>query len=301
MDPDYSEYSLDRQLIFDTSARSYLPPKASRLLPSSVARVQGGASSAQMPVIFAGETHSNPMHHHMQLDIIRAANALSDQPLVIGLEMFWRQQQHILDDYVFGDDTVAELYSRTQWKSKWGYDFNQYAKIFQYAKANQVRLLGLNVPLRFMDLVMQYGLAELPEELQSFLPDMDFGNRAHRERFTNKMAVMSREHGGYFTEARLNRYYEAMVVWDEYMAETAADHLQAHPGDQMVVLAGSNHIEERNGLPDRLARRTGAQSFTVLPQSVPWERGSYLPAIERPLDHTSADWIWYTQLEVGER
>jgi uncharacterized iron-regulated protein len=45
----------------------------------------------------------------------------------------------------------------------------------------------------------------------------------------------------------MNNMYEAQTLWDEYMADTAAKYLTKR-GGKMVLLAGSRHIESRDGM-----------------------------------------------------
>lgn len=39
--------------------------------------------------------------------------------LAVGMEMFYRQHQNILDDYVFGAGTLASLKQDTNWDKTW--------------------------------------------------------------------------------------------------------------------------------------------------------------------------------------
>ena len=71
-------------------------------------------------MIFAAEDHLNPLHHVMQLEMIKAVDALDERPFAIGLEMFYRQHQPALDAFVFEDGSFANLKRRTRWKSTWG-------------------------------------------------------------------------------------------------------------------------------------------------------------------------------------
>jgi uncharacterized iron-regulated protein len=105
--------------------------------------------------------------------------------------------------------------------------------------------------------------------------------------------------------------YEAQTLWDEYMAESIAQTLSsssgpaaeprasAGPSSRMVVLVGSGHIRGHVGLPDRVTRRTGAGTFSMVPVPVEWTVYGQ-PAIERPPDASEAEWLLYTQPEVPE-
>ena len=53
-------------------------------------------------------------------------------------------------------------------------------------------------------------------------------------------------------------------MWDEGMAERAARYLREHPDRQMVVLAGSGHLEFGDGIPKRLMRRLPVETVIVI-------------------------------------
>lgn len=68
--------------------------------------------------------------------------------LAVGLEMFYKQHQPILDDYVFGSGTrtLASLKEDTRWEETWGWKLAHYSKILNYARMHGIRVCGLNVP-----------------------------------------------------------------------------------------------------------------------------------------------------------
>lgn len=68
-------------------------------------------------------------------------------------------------------------------------------------------------------------------------------------------------------------------------------------GGRMVLLAGNNHVQDRDGIPDRIERRTGMKPFTVVPMSVSWTDDG-LPDIEHPPGRGFADWVYFTQNEI---
>lgn len=84
--PSYDVGKYER--IFDTSRRSYLPADPTRLILPD-----GGFTGR---VVCAGEMHTHPLHHRMQFEVIKALSGVTKatrEPLAIGLEMFYRQQQ----------------------------------------------------------------------------------------------------------------------------------------------------------------------------------------------------------------
>ena len=300
--------------IFDTRSGSFVPARPERLL------APGSDRAAQLPrVVCCGEVHTAAAHHTAERRLVRALSDVAERerrergterlPLAIGLEMCYRQQQHVLDRFVFGDETetLAALRARLDWENTWGYAWEKYEPIFALAKARGVRLVGLNAPQPLVELVAASGLAGLDERLVPFVPKrLDLGVASHRARFEERMAAAGAAHGAALEGARLDRYYEAEVFWEEYMAETAARFVDANPRHRLLVLAGASHVEGRDGIPDRIAKRLATPDaagaaraderapFVVLPESVEWSPDG-LPDVEQPLGRDTADWIWYTQ------
>ena len=139
--------------IYDTKTGTFLQPgPLSALLPKEVLDMPKGG------VIVVGENHGSPLHHRLQLDIIKTLHAESIKkpgrpPMAIGLEMFFRQQQPLLDRFVFSDQLVErynssyeygiqDLERDAKWRETWGWDINGgYSKIFAFAKKNGIRLV----------------------------------------------------------------------------------------------------------------------------------------------------------------
>lgn len=78
------------------------------------------------------------------------------------------------------------------------------------------------------------------------------------------------------------------------MAESASNYIKDNEGGRMVVMAGTNHIKNRYGVPDRITRRLGVPVFTVVPVSVAFDDLG-LPAIDQPFNNKYADWVYYVE------
>lgn len=164
--PWYNPYN---QRIFDTSRSSYLPSHPENYLSKEL---------GDRNIIIIGEIHSNPCHHRVEFDIIKTlatTNSISSSNLAIGLEAFYRQHQNILDDFVFNHKDFNLLKTQSKWNETWGYDLNYYSKILRYASANEIRLIGLNLPHPIARFVSQNGLDHLPDSVKPYLPEVDLG------------------------------------------------------------------------------------------------------------------------------
>merc|ERR1719486_221626 len=162
------EQATQPALISDTKAKAFLPPEPGRFL--EIALNNHSAFGEPPRVLFAGEVHTNPMDHKMQFELIKATKELDEKPLAIGLEMCYRQQQPFLDEFIYGDGSLENLFARTKWNETWGYPLSNYAKIFSFARREKIRLLGLNCPRELVSLVGKHGIAGLPADFAPYLP-----------------------------------------------------------------------------------------------------------------------------------
>jgi uncharacterized iron-regulated protein len=163
--PPESWYNPRNERIYDTRRRSYLPTV------SAAALIEEELINHNQRVVVIGEIHSNPCHHRVEFDVVKAFfNSNKDKSVIgdrqtftyaIGLECFYRQHQIALDRYVFEHMNFKTLKEETKWSESWGYDLNYYAKIFNFAAQNKIRLLGLNIPYAAAKLVGSIGLVLL--------------------------------------------------------------------------------------------------------------------------------------------
>lgn len=291
LDSENVAYDPNFERIYCTQHLSYIPARPEKFLPRELHNKR---------VIAIGEQHNHPVHHRIQFEVIKSVVQIRGaKNVAVGLESFYRQHQPALDRFVFRHRDLAQLKLETNWDSNWGWDLNYYAKLFKYAALNNVRLVGLNVPLPVAKLVSKVGMEDLPTQLKEVLPDLDLKNVKHREQFMESMQHNGGHGGSNHDMAALQRMYETQTLWDEYMSESAALYLNQFPESTLVVIAGLGHIKGRVAIPDRIARRVhDAQPFVIVPQPVHWSKESGLPLVTQPLSSSEADWVWYTQREI---
>jgi uncharacterized iron-regulated protein len=231
------------------------------LAPAALAQELAGKR-----VVFVGETHARFSDHLHQLELIEQLYAL-DSDLAIGVEYFSRRSQSQLDDYIAGRAT-EQAFLRVYY-AQWGYDYRLYAPIFRFAREHRIPIRALNVPRALPTAVAKVGLDGLPPEQRAELPkDIEPAGDAYQARLRESFDAHDASH-----QRDFDRFVEAQLVWDEGMAESAAEYLDANPGRRMVVLAGSGHLAFGDGIPQRLQRRTGASYSIVLSSELEIEPG----------------------------
>jgi uncharacterized iron-regulated protein len=210
-------------------------------------------------VIYVGETHDQYAHHLVQLEIIRHLHEV-DPRLAIGVEFFQQPFQEKLDDYAAGKLDERRMLMETGYFERWGYDYRLYAPIVRYARDNGLPLVALNVSSELVKLVRERGLEGLSPADRARLPSqIDRTDAA----YVSRVREAYEQHPGH-ASLPFERFLDVQLVWDEGMAERAADYLRHHPDYRMVVLTGSGHVAFGDGIPKRLDRRLPVESAIVL-------------------------------------
>ena len=132
---------------------------------------------ASTQVVYLAENHNSSADHIAQLNIIKALNETNE--LAIGLEMFQRPFQTALDDYLAGTITEAELIVQSEYRTRWGFDWEFYAPILRYAKENQIPVLAMNTPAEATRQVAREGVSQ-PERGYAQVPAADSRSGHHR-------------------------------------------------------------------------------------------------------------------------
>lgn len=226
-------------------------------------------------IIFVGENHTNSAHHAIQLKIIQAIFK-STPSLRVGMEMFDRSYQEVLDLWSAGVLEEEAFLRKVHWYANWRYDFELYRDILLFLKENRIKIVALNIPTYIPARIRVGGIDNLSDPDRRYLPkEIDKSNTKHRDYARN---VFDKHH--FKSNVEFDDFYLAQCVWDEIMAESIAANL----GDKkVVVLAGNGHIQYKYGIPDRAFRRTNASFRTLYPVSAGEE-----------IELGIADYIWVT-------
>jgi uncharacterized iron-regulated protein len=225
-------------------------------------------------IVYLGETHDSDSDHQQQLAIIQTLFKHKSR-VAIGMEMFQRPAQPIIDRYLAGKITAAELRQQTEFDQRWGYKWELYAPMLEFAKANRLPIIALNTPIEITRKVAKQGLESLtPAELEYIPPiaEIDRSNAKYQQMILESY----QQHAGIVSinSKSFDRFYTAQLLWDETMAERTANFFKQNPDYQIIVLAGRSHIIDGYGIPDRVQRRLKQLKFiqktVLLDRQNPW-------------------------------
>ena len=230
-------------------------------------------------LIFVGESHDNPDHHLIQVQILQAV-ANRSLSLTLAMEFFQKDQQPVLDRYVQGESTEKEFLEAVDWKKTWGFDYRFYRPLLQVAKERKCRVLAINAPNHLVRKVARTGLKSLePSERNQLPKNIDLTQDRHRA----FLREIYREHSPRELK-EFDYFYEAQCVWEEAMASHLAEHLASGKG-RLIAFTGNGHIVNKFGIPDRTVRRVPASMVTVMP---------YPLNGQETIDRAAADFVWFT-------
>jgi len=238
-------------------ADNYLPPSVLDLSAMSTldAIIPELASKR---VVYVGETHDRYDHHLNQLEIIRQLHARNPR-IAIGMEFFQQPFQPHLDAYVAGRMDEKEFLRRSEYYARWRFDYRLYQPILAYAREHRIPVIALNIPSEITTKVGRQGLESLTDEEKAQIPrDVDRSDQV----YTDRLRTVFEQHPG--GDRQFENFLSVQLLWDEGMAERAAGFLAENPKHQLVVLAGSGHLEYGQGIPSRVARRIDAPGAIVL-------------------------------------
>ncbi|MDP2754329.1 MAG: ChaN family lipoprotein, partial [Nitrospirota bacterium] len=96
------------------------------------------------PIIYIGERHTNYEEHKIQLDIIMSLFEKGNK-FAVGMEMFQKPFQKVLDDYISGKISEREFLKNSEYFKRWQFDYNLYKEIIEFAKAKNIPIIALNL------------------------------------------------------------------------------------------------------------------------------------------------------------
>jgi uncharacterized iron-regulated protein len=249
--------------------------------------------------VLIGETHTDPVGHWVEAEIFRMAveafrggdeeGAL--RPVALSMEMFERDVQYIVDEYLQGLITESQFLSSAR---PWEYYETDYKPMVELAREKGLPIIAANAPRRYVNRVSRMGrdaLFDLPPRTRSFLPPLPYPQptEAYRAEWNDLMANMTMEdqcpapepaegeeappHGMQMPPAQepphgdepamggmpshvmgsfMENGLQAQTLWDSSMGYAMATYLETHPGALVLHMVGGFHVENHTGTPEKL-------------------------------------------------
>lgn len=220
-------------------------------------------------VVFVGEQHDDPSGHAFQDTLLQATYARygAQRPLALSLEMFERDVQYILDEYL--TDQITERHFLSSSRS-WEHYATDYRPMVEFARTHRLPVLAANAPRRYANRVSRLGAAALDTlsaQAKSFLPPLPYpqATPAYQAKWHKLMGGDSTQTA--MPHGNMGFMLESQSLWDAAMAWSIHEHLQQHPGSLVLHLVGAFHVEGKTGTPEALQHyRPGTRMVVIVMQ-----------------------------------
>ena len=219
-------------------------------------------------VTFVGEEHDDPVAHYLELEVLKAVPAART---VLAMEMFERDVQNVVDEYLNGIITEEHLIaSGRAWP---GYK-TAYRPLVEHAKENHIRVIASNAPRRSVNRVSRLGkesLSALSDQAKATIAPLPYADASaeYAENFRRVMEEVRKQQPPEKTPRDPRFGLQAQSLWDATMAYTIAESLIRNPDSHLLHINGSFHSEHRLGILDHLQRyrpNTATVVVTVTPR-----------------------------------
>ena len=198
--------------------------------------------SKKADIVLFGEYHNNPIAHWLEVKLTK--DLLGKRSLILGAEMFERDNQDALDGYLEGTIDQKGLDSLARLWKNYKTDYKPWVDL---AKREKLPIVATNIPRKYANLVYKKGLQALdtlPSAERKWIVSLPFpydGNLSQYE----KMKKIARHNP--------ENLPMAQAIKDATMAESIETHYKK--GSLFLHLNGSYHSDFFQGIYWYLRKR----------------------------------------------
>ena len=253
------------------------------------------ADTASADVVFVGEEHDSANTHRLELAVLEGLTR-RHRSLVLAMEMFERDVQPALDDYLSGTATEQQFLAAAR---PWPRYATDYRPSVEFAREHHIPVVASNVPRRIASEVSKNGLAaigSLGDDRRLAAADLECPTSGdYYDRFLEAMTdhTASNMQASTDLRGRNDRYYLAQCVKDETMGESVAGAVLKSREQSSIVVHynGSFHSEFAEGTVASTARRLPGRRLVVVSIVTVSDMDALAPAAA---DLRRADYVVYT-------
>ncbi|SMO81394.1 ChaN family lipoprotein [Solitalea koreensis] len=211
-------------------------------------------SAEKVNVIEFGEEHNDSIGHHLEKQLFESLNKRFGNSMALSMEMFERDVQLVLDEYLKG--LISEknfLKDARVWSN-----YRDYRPLVEFAKTNNLSVIAANAPARYINLVSKEGLNALDNlslEAKFLIAPLPIDTLSGKY-YKNFLKAM----GGHIVSGM--QIYQSQNLWDASMAHSIISFLNKNNGKKVFQLNGRFHSDEYLGICERL-KKSGLKVLTI--------------------------------------
>ncbi len=204
-------------------------------------------------VVIFGEFHDSQPIHDAELAVLKGLYEKHGANLVLSMEMFERDVQPVMNDYLAGKITEDEFLAASR---PWPQYETAYRPLVEFAKGHHIPVLAGNIPRRMAAAyVKSKTLDTVADQDIQYLPNVHrAGSAAYREKFAAVMQGMNTAADGMKIPPQMVQpMFMAQCLKDDAMAESIAQYRQQHPQAVVYHVVGNFHSAGHLGMAEKLA------------------------------------------------
>lgn len=196
---------------------------------------------SQYDIVLFGEHHNNSINHWLQLQLTKELYKKTNGKLILGAEMFERDNQSQLNKYIAGelDEKVLKDSMRL-----WNNFTTDYKPLLDFAKTNKLEFIATNIPRRYASIVAKKGLDSLntvTQKEKAWMMKLPVEVTLDTPGYPEMLEMMG-DHAG----PNAMNFVAAQAVKDATMAESILNAYQS--GKLFLHYHGDYHSKEYGGI-----------------------------------------------------
>jgi uncharacterized iron-regulated protein len=212
------------------------------------------AQLKEADIIFLGESHDDDTTHRFQLAVYDAMLNARGGKVVLAMEMFERDVQPHLDDYLAGKIDESTFLSKSR---PWGNYREAYRPLVERAKGVGQPVIASNFPRPLLMKLAQsgdLGLEGLGSKERALIPEKLLPNS---DLYWKRADNATRSHSQFMAVKtdEQSRLTSTQSLWDNSMGEACVKALVRYPGYQVIHLNGGFHTEYWDGTAGQVRQR----------------------------------------------
>lgn len=173
-------------------------------------------------VVLFGELHNNSIVHWLQLKFTEALYQQKNSQLILGAEMFERDNQPQLDRYLSGKLDPKNLKDSVR---LWNNYITDYKPLLDFAKTKNLKFIAGNIPRKYASQVAKQGLESLntlDTKEKTYIATLPIKVTLDTPGYKEMKTMM----GDHADDLKVMNFISAQAVKDATMAESIINNLE---------------------------------------------------------------------------
>lgn len=197
---------------------------------------------AEYDIVFFGENHNSSINHWLQLKITEALFDIKKGQIILGAEMFERDNQFQLNNYLNEKFDAKKLKDSAR---LWNNYATDYKPLVDFAKDKKLKFIATNVPRRYASQTAKEGLEslnKLTEKEKSYIAQLPIKVTLDTPGYPEMKKMM----GDHAEGTKVMNFISAQAVKDATMAESILKNFEE--GKAFIHYNGNFHSKEFGGI-----------------------------------------------------